>query len=264
MSPHTHAPARPDLEGAVLFGRFAFPPDERGYSSPDRAADLVERVTLKGPGADFEELACSVGRSWPYLAHIADCLGRAPLDPVVVEAYWLGEPVLDSCGGVRLVRSLEERFEPRLTRLDYERLAAAAARGAIPSHTFQVFGVSPWVAMMRGGSADTALQMLDRCRIRWGQVTHVEGDRAVVESQRLTWDGRWLGLGEPDLETARFRRAGHVLAQTLDPGDWVALHWDWVAERIGPTRLTWLRHSTVREIDAVNSGAYPARASAAA
>jgi len=249
-----------EADGAVMFGRYAFPPNELGYCGPDRADELLERVANGASGPALAEVARGFEGAWPYLELIGESLGRDPLDPIVVRTYWLGGPELARCGGRPFVDSLETRFRPRLSRLEFERLSAAVIMGATPHHNFHVFGVYPWVGLMRGGMGDAPLQVLDRCRIRWGRVAEIHGDTAVVVSSSLDWDGRRLALRAAAAETARLRRDGHALAHAVQPGDWVSLHWDWVCDRLGPSELAYLRRSTAIELGAVGACAYSAPA----
>ncbi|MFN3867011.1 MAG: DUF6390 family protein [Demequina sp.] len=253
------APAQAD--GAILFGRYAFPPNERGYCGPDRAGELLERVSEGASGAALDEVARGFAGAWPYLELIGECLGRAPLDAAVVSTYWLGGPALARCGGAAFARSLEERFRPRLTRAEFERLVEGVRAGGTPHHSFHVFGVYPWVGLLRGGMEDAPLEVLDRCRIRWGRVVSLEDEAAVVRSRHLEWDGRRLRLGPHIVETARLRRGGHGLSRPVACGDWVSLHWDWVCDRLEPRELTWLSRSTAAELAAVGSCRYSAPAS---
>jgi hypothetical protein len=99
--------------------------------------------------------------------------------------------------------------------------------------------------------------VLDRCRVRWGKVTAVHGDQATVESRPLRWDGRLLTLGEPAAETARLALDGTVLASSgltrgIAPGDWVALHWDWICDKLTGRQLRALRGYSQRHLDMVN------------
>lgn len=264
LGAHAHAPRRSDrhthADGAVMFGRYALPPNEKGYCGPDRADELLERVHDHASGRALAEVARGFEGAWPYLELIGDCLGRAPLDPLTVRTYWLGGRALARCGGRRFADSLETRFKPRLTRVEFERLSDAVALGATPHHSFHVFGVYPWVGLLRGGMGDTPLEVLDLCRIRWGRVDSIVGDSAVVTAQHLAWDGTRLGLDPPRAETARVRRDGHALARDVQPGDWVALHWDWVCERLTLADLQDLRASTLHELRAVNACQYTAPA----
>ncbi len=254
------APGAGEADGALLFGRYAFPPNEHGYCGPDRAEELLERVAAGASGRALAQVARGFEGAWPYLELIGSRLGLEPLDPTVVRTYWLGGPELARCGGRPFVDSLEARFRPRLSRLEFARLAAAAVAGASPHHNFHVFGVYPWVGLMRGGLGDAPLRVLDRCRIRWGRVEAIHGDTAVVTSRGLVWDGRRLVLGPAAAETARLRRNGHALTRAVQPGDWVALHWDWVCDRLGPSELAHLRRSTRSELAAVTACTYSAPA----
>jgi hypothetical protein len=99
--------------------------------------------------------------------------------------------------------------------------------------------------------------VLDRCRIRWGKVTAIGGDQAAVAFRPLCWDGRLLTLGEPATdEMARLALDGTViaggLARGIGPGDWVALHWDWICDKLTQRQLRSLRTYTMRHLDMVN------------
>ncbi len=74
----------------MLFGRYAFPPNERGYCGPDRAAELLERVDAGASGPALAEVARGFDGAWPYLELIGECLGRDPLDPAVVQHLLAG------------------------------------------------------------------------------------------------------------------------------------------------------------------------------
>ena len=63
-----------------------------------------------------------------------------------------------------------------------------------------------------------------------------------MEYRPLCWDGRLLTLGEPVTEMARLALDGTVLARGIGPGDWVALHWDWVCDKLTDRQLARAAH----------------------
>jgi hypothetical protein len=73
-----------------------------------------------------------------------------------------------------------------------------------------------------------------------------------VQYRPLCWDGLQLTLGEPVSETARLALDGTVIANGIGPGDWVALHWDWICDRLTQRQLRALRGFTLRHLDMVN------------
>ena len=125
--------------------------------------------------------------------------------------------------------------------------------GAVPHHSFHVFGVYPWVGLLREGRVDEPLHVLDRCRVRWGQVVEVRGARAVVSSRPLCWDGRRLLLGTARPEEVLLRDDGLGLAGPVQVGDWCSLHWDWVCERLDRRQLSALVRYTADQLGVANS-----------
>lgn len=247
-------------DGALRFARYAYPPNELGYCGPDAAAQLLELVEAGAADGDLRRLLRGFEGAWPYLELIAAANAIAdPLDDRVVSAYWIGNALLDRVGPRLLGGSLEERFRSRAGTA-WPRLVAPVPEGAVPHHSFHVFGVYPWLGLLRDGRLDEPLRVLDRCRIRWGQVRSVGDGTAVVRSRPLVWDGHRLGLGEAVDEPARARVDQRGRGGSLRPGSWCSLHWDWVCEELDPPALARLRRYTLGQLAVVNGTAVPAPA----
>jgi hypothetical protein len=164
--------------------------------------------------------------AWPYLELIASCTGHDPLDPEVVEAYWLGSLLLEDVDLLTLGNSVDDRFRRR-AGWDWPVISEALDAGGRPTHSFHVFCVYPWVGLLRSGVVEQALNVLDRCRIRWGRVTGRTGDRLLVKGGHLVWDDRVLRLGPERVDSVLPPVQGEV-----HDGDLVAMHWDYVCQRI--------------------------------
>jgi hypothetical protein len=232
------------LGGAVVFARYAFPPNALGYCGPGSVDTLFEHAHTGVDDGGVRPLAREFEGAWPYLEVLAGAVGvDDPLDRRVVEAYWLGSPAASRVTLHDLGTSVEERFRAR-AGTTWERLSRALRPGTPLCHAFHVLCVSPWVGLLRAGVAEAPLEVVDRCRIRWGTVTGVDGDRCRVESQRLEWDGGALHLGPARHEWLRHARDGASLGRPPAPGDTVSCHWDWVCDVLSPRRVTWLRSST--------------------
>ncbi len=244
------APTAVELAGPLLFVRYAYPPNSLGYCGPADSLAFREYGLAGTVDNGLVQLAQAFSGAWPYLELIAAGTGiRDPLDRRVVEAYWVGNALLDSIPLAHIANSMEHRFRPRVGA-QFGFLADGVLQGGVPHHSFHVFGVYPWVGLLGDDrKADRALTVLDRCRIRWGQVTAVEADQVMVTSRPLRWDGRQLSLGDPVPETARSSVVGTA---GLAVGDWVSLHWDWVCDRLTERQLRALRGYTMRHLDLVN------------
>ncbi|GAA1622905.1 DUF6390 family protein [Georgenia ruanii] len=251
----TATTTRTAVPGPVLFARYAFPPNRHGYCGPADHLAFFESGTA-GDDRGLRAMAREFAGAWPYLELIAGATGLPdPLDHRAVEAYWVGSRLLDRVGVTHVAGSMEERFRyragPRFGRLTAEVLA-----GGVPHHSFAVFCVYPWTGLLGDDRrAAQALTVLDMCRIRWGRVVHVHGDRVEVASRHLGWDGRRLDLGSPRPETVERAVDGLGPGAELRPGDWVAMHWEWVCDRLTDAQVRALSHYTARHLRILNDAA---------
>jgi hypothetical protein len=220
----------PDQAGAHMFVRYAYPPNALGYCGPDSFRDYAEAGVVD---QGLVKQVQAFSGAWPYLELIAAGCGISdPLDQRVVEAYWVGNDLLDRVALGQLGDSMAEWFRKQVGN-KFQFLAEVGLLG-------------------NDRMTKHALTVLDRCRVRWGKVIAAHGDQATVESRPLCWDGRLLSLGEPATETARLALDGTMLAGDIGPGDWVALHWDWVCDKLTDRQLRALRTYTMRHLDMVN------------
>ncbi|MGH8906881.1 MAG: DUF6390 family protein [Egibacteraceae bacterium] len=242
-----------DTAGPLLFARYAYAPNELGYCGPADHRAMLEYGAGGVVDGGLRELARGFGGAWPYLRLIAGAnrIGD-PLDRRVVEAYWVGNELLDRVDLATLGESLTERFRGPAGR-QWRNLAEAIPAGATAHHGFHVLCVYPWVGMLgEGRGAGEPLRILDQCRIRWGQVVAVSTGEVVVSSRALRYEHSRLGLGPSSLETATAAVDGLGFATDLRAGDWVSLHWGWVCDRLTARQLGFLRGHTARTLRMVN------------
>jgi len=250
-------------DGPVVFARYAYPPNALGYCGADDPAALLGAAAERPDVDTLHALASRFEGAWPYLQLIAACNHIAdPLDWRVTKAYWVGNSLLDNVPRSTFTASLDDRFGHRAGRR-FAPIAEAVPAGGVPHHSFHVFAVYPWLGMLRAGMEGPPLQVLDRCRIRWGRVEAVLGDRVVVRCRTLRFDGFRLVLGEDQVEEDRVSLNGVGFVEDLVAGDVVSLHWDWVCDRLSPEELFRLRRYTARSLAAVNSLPRPGPAVAA-
>jgi hypothetical protein len=241
--------------GPTLFVRYAFPPNSHGYCGPGDSAGFLGYGLAGAVDPGFRQMAQAFAGAWPYLELIAGATGIGdPLDRRVVEAYWVGNGLLDGVGVTHMGNSMEDRFRFR-TGPRFASLAEGVLAGGLPHHSFHVFCIYPWIGLLtENRQAEHALTVLDRCRIRWGRVTALQGDQAVVESRALAWDGRRLELAEPAQENVVRAVDGVGMVPDLAVGDWVSMHWEWVCDRLDARQLAAIKHYTSVHLQMVNGG----------
>lgn len=237
--------------GPLLFARYAYPPNSLGLCGADETRTLLEYGAAGASDGGLAELARTFEGAWPYLTLIAGANGLDdPLDPKVVEAYWVGNELLDRAGGGDLARHVEDRFRGRIGR-SWRRVVDTVAAGAVPHHCFHVFAVYPWLGLLRSGIVQEPLHVLESCRTTPALVRSVEPDTLRVALRPLVWDGRTLELGSWSEREARWRDDGLALVAP-EPGDWVSLHWGFACDLLTPSAAASLRRATRRALNAVN------------
>ncbi|MDQ2796121.1 MAG: DUF6390 family protein, partial [Actinomycetota bacterium] len=193
--------------------------------------------------------------AWAYLELIAAAAGiDDPLDERVVEAYWLGNELLELLDPDQFPGLLRDRLP--------EQPGAVWAPGHA-HHGYHVFAVYPWVGLLaRTGRTEPALGILDSCRIRWGEVVAVDADRVRVQVRPLTLhDGR-LELGDPVEQTVALLHGGLSLLESSlapEPGDTVAMHWDWVCDVLRPEQAEQLHERTSDQLGRTNAALVASR-----
>jgi hypothetical protein len=242
--------------GEIMFARYAYPPNELGYCGPDDPDGLMDIAA--GRGSHLGARARAFTGAWVYLEIIASAAGiDDPLDPRVVEGYWVGNELLEQVDAAAFAAAARSQFATEIGA-HWAALDVPGPPRSVPHHGFQVFTVYPWVALL--SRRDTALHVLDRCRIRWGKVVSIAGDDAQVDCRPLTWDGHNLALGPERTETVRWAMAGRsLLGRPAMVGDWISLHWDWVCDRLTPSQLVQLRRRTDHQLDITNRALWRAR-----
>ena len=224
--------------GPVLFARYAYSPNRLGLCGPEDAEALFGEATGGGDDRQLRHLAQGFEGAYPYLQLIAAANGiEDPLDLRVVDAYWLGSPLLDRVTPGAFADSLRTRFRPRTGRVAWRWLEAAAPAGGRPVHAFHVLDVFPKVGLMRGEQADRVIETMDACRVRWGRVVERIDDQLIVNVVPLRLAGGELELGPAEVRRVTAWRGGTGFVGRVDPGDVVSVHWDWACEVLGDDAL---------------------------
>jgi hypothetical protein len=239
--------------GPLLFARYAYPPNALGYCGPGDSGELLEYAESGVSDRGLAAIAERFLGAWPYLSLIAAASGRKPLDTEVVEAYWVGNRLLDNVPGSLLAAHLTDRFDSRVDHglSDPIRLALLGGR---PHHNFHVFAVYPWTGLLRAGPAAEPLRVLDSCRISWGKVLSVDDEQADVQLRPLDYDNGRLRLGDPVVRRMLAGARGYRLAHSVRIGDLVSVHWNWICDVLSPLQGVELHRTTTTLLDLVNHG----------
>src|ERR687883_198478 len=179
------------LAGTLRFIRYGFMPNRLRYCGGDDNRTLFEYGVEQVVDGGLRPLLRRFTGALPYLQLIARANVIAdPFDPRVVEAYWLGNELLERVEVRQLYDSLLERFGKQLRGRTRDVVLGKAPAGGRPHHSFYVLDVHS-----RVGELGHSLHTLDSCRVSWGRVAALQGAELVVERQPLRLDRGKLVLG---------------------------------------------------------------------
>lgn len=241
------APSQP-LAGTTRFIRYAFMPNRLRYCGGDDNATLFQYGVERASDGGLTPLLRRFSGALPYLQLIARANAIPdPFDARVVEAYWLGNDLLDHVEVRQLYDHLAERFGKQLQGRTRELVLGKAPAGARPHHSFHVLDVHS-----RAGELENSLETLEHCRVSWARVLRVEGAELAVERQSLTLRSGKLVLDTPHEERIVRQVDGHGFADGARAGDWVSVHWGWACEVLTPRQRTNLERYTLYHLAIAN------------
>jgi uncharacterized protein DUF6390 len=252
LGAHATAPAGPvgmvsPLTGPQLFARYAFMPNRLTYCGGDDNSALfqycIEGVTDQG----LRQLLVRFTGAVPYLQLIAHSNNLVDaFDPRVVEAYWIGNELLEGVEARALYDSLRERFGKQLKAGDLELVLGKAPAGAHPHHCFHVLEVCP-----RNGWPQ-ARAWMDNCRVSWGWVVAANGASLTAQVSPLRVIGNDLVLGAPEPREVKAQIDGRGMVDHAHPGDWVSIHWGWACQVLTPAQVKNLERWTRYHLQLAN------------
>lgn len=239
------------MDGILRCSRYAFGPNRLHYCGPDQNTQLYANIKEKAVDPDLLRILSQFETMHPYLVHIAHANNiKEPLDERVVEAYWVGNTLLDNVNkqlfyehlvdGLSLKKKLGQSFS-----LVEEKIGL----GAVPHHSFHVLDI--W---RRTGHVDRehTLESMDDCLVSSGVVESVEGPFISVARVPLLYENRKLLLGAPVVRRYARKLESDYEIEQLKKGDIVSIHWGVICERISLKQAASLRKYTLLHIALAN------------
>lgn len=240
-----------DLNGAMTCARYAFAPNFFHYCGPDTGGEFGEYLNAEVTDGGLVEHLTNFEVMYPYLAVIAHANKIAdPLDHRVVEAYWVGNEMLEKVTEQDMCVALSEkqRLQKRISKDDIKWLLPKIDQKARLHHSFHVFNV-----FTRTGhhTVEHTVGTMDECRISWGRVASTKhkaqstklnsNSQITIKSQKLVYrDGKLFF--EPTIREVVV--PGGVMGARLKAGDFVSVHWGFVCDILSPTQVNILRRYT--------------------
>ncbi len=227
------------MNGVELCCKFSNITNRLNYCGPSHAHQCFARFMQSGEGEkEVRELLGKFEGLFPYLQFIAKKHDLEPFDYRVVEAYWLGNELLDVFTAEDFKAFLPELGKRGLPAKVVSQLRENVPAGAFPHHTFNVLFVG--VGQITG-SVPTTLENMQNCMASWGEVVAPLKVKGPVLN---VLNGRYV-LSDTEREVK--------FAVSPKIGDKVAMHWGECVHILNPRQYENLQKYTEKVISAVNS-----------
>jgi hypothetical protein len=235
--------------GHELAARYSFITNKLRYCGPhDSYIRFLQYINKKDDGLK-KEIRESIERFeglYPYIFHIAKKHNKDFLDYDVVESYWIGNSLLDSCSEDDLRKIIMHLSERGLPRSYAKKLCNNIPTGMIPHHSFNVIYVGVGKVT---GSVPTNIENINNCLIRPGEVVEIRENTALIKHTPYSSDNNRILKSESVIEEFDYL----PLLTELQKGDTVSVHWKLVVDKLTAEQKYSLEKYTNINVHAMNS-----------
>lgn len=228
----------PNQSGIRLAIQYGYVPCKLGLCGPEdkRNKSLIFRY-LKG-ASRLEPINREIQKqfqgAYAYYKLIARANGvKDPLDYRVVQAYWIGNKLLDKITLPDFKKMALEEFVP-LGKITAKRVNQIP-ENAIPHHTFHVLFMGSIT-----GRAKLEGKTLDICRVGWGKIQKIKYKILKIKYYPLKVNKN-IVLGKPIIKEIKWNKE---ILPKVRTGDWISIHWNHAIEKLNADQLKNLKKYT--------------------
>lgn len=219
--------------GLTLCSRYAFMPNKLKYCGPSNERTLFDYAASDRVDKGLIELLEKFETMYPYLKLIAKANQiRDPFNKRVVEAYWLGNSLLDKVSMSDLYYDLKDKHHllERLPKKYFSEIIYKIPLNVKPHHSFHVLNI--FIRTGRDKIKHT-LQTMQNCLITSGRIEKIDESKesVVVTADSLAFRNGKLTFAA-EKRKVRFSFDNQKLIDDIVIGDLVSLHWNFVCDRL--------------------------------
>lgn len=240
------------MDGYLRCSRYAFGPNRLHYCGPDQNKEMYDYIKDNAVDPGLEGILSKFKTMYPYLQFIArENDIKNPIDDRVVEAYWIGNELLENVDKAHFYRYLVDDLElkKKLGSKTFSRVEEKLGGGAVPHHSFHVLDIWRQSQQFEEGHS---LESLDKCRIAWGKVVSVSGPNIIIDTEDIVYKDGKLVLSDIKQRTLKRKLESEYDIEQLKEGDAVSVHWDILCEKITPQQARALKKYTLQHLHIAN------------
>ncbi len=226
----------PDFSPLIRACKYSLIPNELGYCGPEGSfREFLKFIDSPSPeGAEkVKPLLHKFNALFPYLDLIARCNSLTPFHEQVVEAYWIGNSLLESVPKRELQKTVLSFQNLGLPRSIAERKAAELPNDLLPHHSFHVLYVN-----FISQKVEPIIQNLGNCMVHWATVKKETGKGLVANGVSLLSESGEFKLREKE------KTLKNPFKLELNQGDLISIHWGNAVEKLSEQQAKQLKKYT--------------------
>ena len=234
------------MENYKLAAKYSFMPNRLKYCGPDDADQILHDFVIDGSNFEIvKDIFNEFEALKLYLDLIAEKNNKKPFDKKVIEAYWIGNSLIENIKKDEIKSLILNEFTKKgLPKSSAQKLAQSVPNNALPHHSFHVFHIHSITGKLLATSGN-----MDKCRITAGKVKEIKEKSLIVEYQPIVADKK-IRLGALKEKEIEFNSK---FIPNLKVNDYVSMHWDFAVEKLTKKQIENLEKYTKKNIDAMNS-----------
>ena len=241
------------MDGQILFAKYAFAPNKLHFCGPNSSRTIFEYTISNQQNPELTGLLTQFEGAFPYLKLIAQSNHISnPFDSRVVEAYWLGNSLLETVSLKKFYSHIYERFYKKVNLKKWLWFQKKFGLKPLSNHSFHVFEIYRLVDNIEHKTKTKLIEHINLCRISWGKVMAIENDQLKIQYQPIEYIGGKLRFANPENKLINYQIKNQSFAPNVKINDWVSFHWDWVCDILNQRQLANLKKYTFENLKFAN------------
>jgi hypothetical protein len=242
-----------NLNGLSFCARYAFPPNSLSLCGPEnKKSELKYYSSNLYTDNGLSEILSHFSTLFPYLKLIAGENNiKDPFDKRVVEAYWIGNILLNKIQSSELANHFAEGLDLKrmLNKKKFNNLNSLITLGFLPHHSSHVLNV-----YIRTGHIHIphVIETIDACIINCGNVFRKSKNSLFIKTQKIEINHGKLVFKKNIIRELIPANNKDKIFNKIKPGDLISYHWGTICDKLTQNQFRNLSYYTQLSLDLAN------------
>lgn len=231
-------------DGAIQFIKYAYPPNKLRYCGPSNSRAIFDYYHNNFVDEGLIRLLAKFNGAYPNLCYIAQANKiKDPFDARVVEAYWIGNNLLDQVSINNYYQYLRDQYYGQWDNHALDTVfGVSKPYGAKPHHSFHVLSL-----FAKKKKTGKILEHISNCLILSGKVVKIDLEGLTVKYKPIVFENNILISGK-----LKNKKLNCVGVKRFEINDNVSFHWNWICDKITGTQIKNLNKWNSFHLDLIN------------